>query len=1049
MNSKASYRELEDRVRELECTNSELQEKLDRLRKGETTYKTLFGKMLAEVHLWKLVYDDAGHIVTWELVDANPVALKAWNYQLSDIVGKTTDAIFPGSSPTKQFMPIVKKIMAENRPYEWEQHFAYTNQTLHMISVPLGDMFFSTGFDISAQKMTEHQLKEANIRQQEAIRAAKVGLWDWDLHSNKVEYSKEWKAQIGYEPEEIGDDLEEWKSRVHPDDLEQVLDTVNSTITNKNQDHITEFRFRHKDGSYRWILTHGSIFVDEDGNPYRMLGSHIDVTDLRESLAQLKKTDFYLKLAQRIASIGVWRLDPEIGVPEWSEEIYRIYERDPKLGPYALAEYPNVYKGRWWERFHSAIQSAIQNGTPYDVELRLEAPSGNVKWIHAICEPEKMPGKKGFLLRGTIQDITKRKEDSIALKENMHLLERITDNMFDLVSLADLEGRYVFAGKSHERILGYRERDLIGKHVMEWVHPDDQELVKDELTKLLQKGERKAAQFRYRHKAGHYVWLETIGEVLRDSHGSPEQIIFSTRDITENKRQEQAITKLKRRNQSLLDHSPVCHIIVDLDLKLQYMSANGFKMLLLDPQADVYGKPYPFPFFPATFRKTMDESLRKVMATGETANHIALARDYSGQPVWLDSALIPVFNDENELEYLTVVSANITRRKQDEEERERLQQQLRQAHKMEAVGTLAGGIAHDFNNILASILGFTELCLEDVSENDEVSEYLGEVYTSGMRAKELIAQILAFARKSENEMKPVRVDLVVREVLKFVRSSIPNNIDMNQEIACKTFTMANHTELYQVVLNLCTNAAQAMEDGGQLNVSLRDTTLDLSFARAVGLVPGNYIELIVSDTGIGIAPGIIDSVFEPYFTTKSIGEGTGMGLAMVQGIVEKSGGRISVSSQPGEGATFTIYLPVTNQKKVSEPSFVEDLPGGSERILCVDDEENLVRLLRRMLEKYGYHVQTCTDSVAALERFQTEPDSFDLVITDMTMPKMTGDQLASAFLAIKPDIPIILLSGFSKKMSEQRAIELGIKAFEQKPIEKANLLKTVRRVLDE
>ncbi len=381
----------------------------------------------------------------------------------------------------------------------------------------------------------------------------------------------------------------------------------------------------------------------------------------------------------------------------------------------------------------------------------------------------------------------------------------------------------------------------------------------------------------------------------------------------------------------------------------------------------------------------------------------------------------------------------------------KLEEQLRQAYKMEALGVLAGGIAHDFNNILTSIIGFTEIALDDVEKESDTEINLQEVYTAGLRAKDLVKQILAFARKSDEKLKPIRIDLILNEVLKFIRSSIPTSIELRSNIKSESLIMGNATQIHQILMNLCTNAAHAMETkGGLLVVDLEDIDVNGHEKwNSVGLKKGSYIKICVSDTGEGIAREIIDAIFEPYFTTKEVGEGTGMGLALVHGIVESYGGKIMVDSTLGEGTVFTIYLPLTKEKKSYRPHKSEVLSTGTGRILFVDDEDQIIKMVSRMLERLGYSVTTCNNSLDTLELFKVKSHEFDLVITDMTMPKMTGDKLAVELMKIRPDIPVILYTGYNKKMSDEIASKIGIKAFAYKPIVKADLANTIRKVLNE
>jgi len=405
--------------------------------------------------------------------------------------------------------------------------------------------------------------------------------------------------------------------------------------------------------------------------------------------------------------------------------------------------------------------------------------------------------------------------------------------------------------------------------------------------------------------------------------------------------------------------------------------------------------------------------------------------------------------DDMEEPYMVAgVVLDITQQKEEESDKYRLELNLRQAQKMESIGTLAGGIAHDFNNILSSVIGYIELALGGVEKGTELEDDLQEVRTAGLRAKDLVKQILTFARKSDEEVKPIQVNIIVKEVLKFIKSSIPATIQINDKINSDSLIMGSPTQIHQVLMNLFTNAAHAMEEnGGILEVSLNDTTIDRMTMPE--LKPGEYIKIKVRDTGMGISPQHIHTIFEPYFTTKPVGEGTGLGLAVVHGIVENYGGQIKADSTIGKGTCFTIYLPISKKRKVYTHFEKEELPFGNENILFVDDEAPIAKMGSRALEQLGYSVTTRTSSVEALELFRSKPHAFDLVVTDMTMPNMTGDEMAAEMMNIRSDISVVLCTGYSKKISKENATEIGIKAFAYKPLSKSDLAKTVRKVLDE
>jgi CheY-like chemotaxis protein len=370
---------------------------------------------------------------------------------------------------------------------------------------------------------------------------------------------------------------------------------------------------------------------------------------------------------------------------------------------------------------------------------------------------------------------------------------------------------------------------------------------------------------------------------------------------------------------------------------------------------------------------------------------------------------------------------------------------------MEAIGTLAGGIAHDFNNILSAVIGYSEIVLDKCKDDDPLKEYLQEIFNAGVRARELVKQILTFSRQAEQELQPLQVKLMVNEALKLLRASLPATIEIRRDLQSDDTVMADPTQIHQILMNLCTNAAHAMqENGGILNIGLTTAELDDSFVgRYPEAVRGSYLRLTVSDTGHGMPAEVVGKIFNPFFTTKEKEEGTGMGLAVVHGIVKGHGGLITVQSEPGKGTTFEVYFPLAKEKARPEIKVNEPLPTGNEHILFIDDEKPLIDIGQQMLERQGYKVTIRTSSIEALELFKARSAQFDLVVTDMTMPNMTGIELGREIMAIRPDIPVILCTGFSEKVTEESVKSIGIRALLMKPVTVHNLAWTVRRVLDE
>ncbi len=381
------------------------------------------------------------------------------------------------------------------------------------------------------------------------------------------------------------------------------------------------------------------------------------------------------------------------------------------------------------------------------------------------------------------------------------------------------------------------------------------------------------------------------------------------------------------------------------------------------------------------------------------------------------------------------------------------ERQLQQVLKIQAIGTLAGGIAHDFNNILFPIVGYTELTMDEVSEDSIAHKNLQEILKAANRAKDLVQQILTFSRQSDQERKPIKVQHIITEALRLLRASIPASIEIAHAIQddCGP-VMGDATQIHQVIMNLCTNAYQAMQDkGGKLEVIL--TEIDIGYEEMIdkiGMQPGKHLRLLVKDEGCGMEATVLDRIFEPYYTTKEQGKGTGLGLSVIHGIVKNHGGDITVKSTPGKGTIFQVYLPLIDHLDLTtELEPINGAAKGEERILLVDDEEQIVAMERQMLENLGYRVTARTDSQEALKVFAKHPRDFDLVITDMTMPYMTGDQLAQKMLDIEPNIPVILCTGFNEIITEEKALAMGIQKFVMKPVVKNDLATTIRSVLDQ
>ncbi|NWH05280.1 hybrid sensor histidine kinase/response regulator [Desulfobacter latus] len=507
---------------------------------------------------------------------------------------------------------------------------------------------------------------------------------------------------------------------------------------------------------------------------------------------------------------------------------------------------------------------------------------------------------------------------------------------------------------------------------------------------------------------------------------------------------------VERRYADVLAVSVDAVVATDMDDRITVFNPSAEKMFNCQAQ-EALGSPITR-FCPEDCLAEREQMMRRLHETGEVASYESERLTADGQRIWVEFSKSISRDDLGHPQGINSILRDISERKKMEQEAFRLQKQMQQAQKMESIGSLAGGIAHDFNNILFPIVGFSQMLMEDFSEDSTAYQHAREILTAAGRATELVKQILSFSRQSEDKNIPVRFQSIVKEVLKLCRSTIPSNITIHQEINSQCgYITANPTQLHQILMNLMTNAYHAIApDHGEISLRLCEKEFCREDIPAFSLEPGRYVMLSVSDTGEGIAPDIIDKIFDPYFTTKEKGKGTGLGLSVVHGIINTYGGEIKVYSEIGQGTTFNVYLPL--KEKAVEPPTAQKTkinPTGTEHILLVDDEKPIVQMEKTIIERLGYQVTSRTGSIEALELFKAKDGAFDLVITDMTMPNMTGDQLAKELLAVNPDIPIIIVTGFSERINKDTIETLGIKGVLMKPVVISDMALEIRRVLDE
>ncbi len=692
-------------------------------------------------------------------------------------------------------------------------------------------------------------------------------------------------------------------------------------------------------------------------------------------------------------------------------------------------------------------KQVFASGTPVTIQHMHVLPDGNERIFQVSISP-LFPDETGSFDRviHVTRDITEQEE--LRCKHHLALieLETIFNSSPYVVIYLDTEMRVRRINPCMEKLIGKTNKEVVGRYCYEaWgQYADDparagKEKICDvcKVCDTLSNGRR----YTYERKVGER-YVEVVSSPVKDANGLVIGALETSKDITQRKHAEQELLKSKQEWERTFDSFTDIVTLQDPSMRIVKVNRAGCATLGLDHE-DIVGR-HCYVFFHGIDSPCPDcpllETKKDFQPYTQEMYHEKMGRTF------LVSAA-PVLDADGKLEYIAHVAKDIS-------EFKRLQEELFQARKMEAVGVLAGGVAHDFNNILSGIIGYAELIRHEVAPDSRVGSDISEVIGAGRRAADLVRQILTFSRKTETDKRPLRPHLVVKEALKLLHATLPTSIDIVERLDpdCGTI-LADPTNVHQIVVNLCTNALHAMSnEKGVLRVILERREIgaeDLIGVQAAS--PGTFVVLSISDTGCGMDPVTVDHIFEPYFTTREVGTGTGLGLAVTHGIVQDLQGVIKVKSTPQEGSTFEVYIPVLQENDLMVDGSEQDAhpPRGHEHILFVDDEDFLVQVMQRQLEDYGYRVTVTTDSREALEKIRTQPEKFDLLITDQTMPGLTGAELAEAVKKILPELPIILCTGHSRVLSREKSKAIGIERYITKPIMGNELFDAVRKVLDE
>jgi PAS domain S-box-containing protein len=771
---------------------------------------------------------------------------------------------------------------------------------------------------------------------------------------------------------------------------------------------------------------------------------------LEETRTALQKSEERYRRFVEMSTEGVWRCDIE---PPVSRALGEFEQAEAILRRGRLAECNNAYLHQFGhERANLALGTPLYDlltGTHEDkIELALRTIRSGYRSSNLETMDRLKDGRTVWTLSnvvaieedgrfvcvwGTTRDITSRKRAEETLRQSEAQKNAILNGITSNIALLDSELRILWTNKAAADSVNRSQDELAGQPCYSFWGNPARPCESCPGVKAFQTGKPEHAIVR---TPDGRIWDER-GEPVFDTEGNVTAVVEIAENVTERKRGDEERLRLA----TAVEHAAETVIITNAQGIVNYVNP-AFEQMFGLARGAAPGEHAAWIINGGG--EQFAELLREVAQGGRAWNGRINGTDVKGRNLVIEATVSPIRDDLGRTSELVLLLRDITKESA-------LEAQLRQTQKMEAIGTLAGGIAHDFNNILSAIIGYTQMAMTGIEPDSQPAQDLAQVVTAGRRAADLVRQIMTFGRKQDQAQLPLRLDLLAREALSLLRASIPTTVEMQSRIEenCDC-VMGDPTQLHQVIMNLCMNACHAMEkDGGLFGFSIEPVTVDEQRAALVhNLHPGEHLRMTVTDTGCGMDQTTLERAFDPFFTTKPQGKGTGLGLSIAHGIIRSHNGAIDIQSEPGKGTTVRVYLPAV-RTPAHEGQSPHDAPlsGCGERILFVDDEEMLVKLGKRTLLELGYAPTVLCDADEAFELFRSNPDAFDLLITDQTMPRCTGLELATKVHAIRPDLPVILASGLDLAIDEEDAAAAGLTELLGKPVSSYKLAKSVSRAL--